>query len=177
MTTTGPNYPGTAANVDRAAGLAWSNTGSIATDDASYATVGTDVNTDYLVASNFGFSIPAGSIIDGILMELVGKTSRVGTYDDGVVSLTKDAGSSFVGDNKADAALNWTAADQARSYGSSSDDWNAGLTADDVNASGFGIALAMNFIGQSATISVDYMRLTVTYTPAPAGDGWGIPIF
>ena len=73
MASQGPRSAGAGANQTGVGTVAWSFTGNIVADDGSSASSGTltsGAQTNYLVASTFGFSIPAGSTIDGIVVEI-----------------------------------------------------------------------------------------------------------
>ena len=62
--------PGTAASVDNGGRASWSNPDYAKTDDTSYATcalqTGPPAGADYLVLTNFGFTLPVGATILGV---------------------------------------------------------------------------------------------------------------
>ncbi|HNR55646.1 MAG TPA: T9SS type A sorting domain-containing protein [Flavobacteriales bacterium] len=79
----GPLNPGTTAN-DAAVGVNnWSNTGNSAASDNSYATVSTKGISHYLKTTNFGFSIPTPSAIQGITVEVERNSTATVTVNDG----------------------------------------------------------------------------------------------
>lgn len=66
----GPRNPATTAN-DATVGVnTWSNTGNSASSDNAYATVSAKGISTYLKTTNFGFSIPTPSAIQGITVDI-----------------------------------------------------------------------------------------------------------
>ncbi len=65
----------------------------------------------------------------------------------------------------------WTTSDATVTYGSSSDMWGTGWSLSDVNASNFGVRLAVRNPSTTATNQalVDYVSVTVYYEPIPTG--------
>src|SRR4051812_31719459 len=87
MPTQGPRSPGTGAEDTSYGTITWSNPGNILASDNSRATaaLGSTQLTHYLKASNFGFTIPAGATILGILVEIErSATSSLALKDDRV---------------------------------------------------------------------------------------------
>src|SRR5687767_8406775 len=72
--TSGPNYPGAAS------GSGWGTPANIGADDTSYATytIASSGTSTPINASNYGFSIPSGSTIDGITV-VISRASSAGT--------------------------------------------------------------------------------------------------
>ena len=132
----------------------------------------------YLDSTGHGFTIPAGATINGILVEVkryAGSTQSA-IYD---VTLRILKAGAPVGTDKA-AGSYWSATPGYTSYGGAADLWGTTWTPAQVNASGFGIRLQSADAGCDAdqippdnehTPYVDAMRITVTYTPAPASAG------
>ena len=176
QTTVGPNSPGTGANVTGQGTDAWSTPTNIYTANNSYATVSLAKNviSNYLRASNFGFSIPANATILGITVNIERKSSGAGMRDN-VVSLVNGAGA-VVGNNNAFSPTNntgnWPTTEAAAAYGGAADNWNASLTAADINSSNFGVVLATkNSNNTTRTASVDYFTISVTYSVPPPCSG------
>lgn len=121
----------------------------------------------YLQASNFGFSIPANSAIEGIKVEIERSKSQ-GT---GAVRDSGNYGVRLVKGGTIQGAIrseddNWSASDSYEDYGGSSDLWGLSWTAADINASNFGVVLAAQHVsGAAATARVDHVRITVYYRP------------
>jgi hypothetical protein len=97
------------------------------------------------------------------------KAGSVGALQDSTVQLLK-AGSA-VGTNKF-LTNTWGTTDSTITYGNSSDLWGTTWTAADVNAANFGLRfIAKNVAASTATASLDYVSITVTYKPDTNGIG------
>ena len=164
MATAGPNSPGTLANDATAGTTPWSNASNAASSNNVYATVllAAFVESQYLLATNFGFAIPSGATINGILVEVEGKSGLGGaTYD--LEALIVRSG--VIGaDNKA-VATGFGTSDAYVSYGGAADLWSLSWTDSIINASDFGFAFRV-FTEDGDTVSVDHIRITVGYTDA-----------
>ncbi|UZR27485.1 hypothetical protein [Methylococcus mesophilus] len=160
--------PGTIVSATGAGSVAWSNPGNAGASDNAYATanVGTSPGeSQWLRCTNFNFAsvIPAGAIINGFTLTIERKGSAINSVYD--TRLYLYSGSAAIGSNKA-VATKWPTSDGIATYGSSSDLWGTtGLTGADVNATGFGIELAVNSSTFTTTASVDDIALTIDYTP------------
>lgn len=182
MPSSGPNYPGTAASLANAGTSensdAWTNTGNIVSDNGTEASItaatydSPDIS-QLLVASNFGFAIPAGSTIDGITVEIDRRDGGIGAASDNRVQLaTGTTFADLVGTNKAATTTDWPTASAVATYGGAADTWAAGLTAAQVNAAGFAVMLSVQADAANTDIFVDYIRVTIAYTePSPSGSG------
>lgn len=175
MASQGPNSPSTLANDNSIGSVAWSNPSNAGASDNSYATAVLTTGTigNYLKATNFGFSIPSGATIDGIVVEIEKKgsvNSGPARIVDNVVKLV--IGGTITGNNKASASA-WPTSDTVASYGTSTDLWGTTPTDSDINASTFGVVLAPRnaSIKMSITASVDHMKITVYYTGGGGGGG------
>src|SRR3989344_5150443 len=162
----GPNNAGTGTNVDRAGGPAWTSPGNITTVGSPYATVSLGSSaSDYLQATNYGFSIPGTATINGIQVTINRKSNSDSggkSIDDDVVKLIK--GGIISGSDKA-TNTDWPTSLGTASYGGVSDLWGTTWTAAQINASNFGVALSIESENdQSGTGTVDYIQITVTYT-------------
>ncbi|MHC1707866.1 MAG: beta strand repeat-containing protein, partial [Bacteroidales bacterium] len=159
----------------------WSNPGNITTVGTPYATcvIPGQQYSDYLMATNFNFNIPANATIDGIEVEV----NRTGTQNliifgiqDEYVYLVKDVSGSPViqtaYDNKAKSGL-WPTSLTTTTYGASNDLWSTPLTPADINNSNFGLALraSCNRLTNDHTATVDYFQIRVTYT-VPGSLNW-----
>lgn len=173
MATSGPFFPGTAASLANApeSANAWVNPGNIVSDNATEATItaatfdSPDIS-ELLVASNFGFAIPAGATIDGITVEIDRRSIILNSGKDNRVQLaTGTTFASLVGTNKASATV-WPTTSTIATYGGAADTWTAGLTAAQVNAVGFAVFLSSHANIANADIGVDFIRVTVDYTAA-----------
>lgn len=143
---------------------AWTNPGNAAASDNAYATcsLSSNVQSHYLKATNFGFSIPTGAAIAGIVVEI--ERSQVDSgISDNRVRIVK--GGVIGSTNKTEGA--WPTSDAYQTYGADDDLWGETWTAADINSSGFGVAISAintNVFGRVA--SIDHVRITVYYLDA-----------
>ena len=144
----------------------WINVGNVAASDNVYAsfgnlTGGVGSYTDYLLVTNFMFSIPAGVIIDGIVVEVERSDPNARTSDLHV-RLIKN---SFITATDKALAATWPVADAYQPYGTPTDLWVNTWTPADINAANFGVAIAaQRGVGGSTTQGrIDHVRITVYY--------------
>ena len=164
MASQGPLSPSAASTSDSNGGTAdWTNPTNILTDNGAVASAGTGFEaTSYLLlATGFGFDIPTGATVDGILVEWDRNYTGISAADSSVRLLK--AGTPTGGDKSVGAA--WPSSSAYAGYGGSSDLWGTTWTPAEVNASDFGAAIAA-LIGATSNAAVDHVRITVTYTPA-----------
>ncbi len=126
-----------------------------------------DQNTQCLTVSDFGFAIPVGSVIDGIVLEVEKRRSAGGTsgiVEDNGLQIMK--GGLLTGPNKSQYGIDWPLTDTYVTYGSSTDLWGTAWTPADINASNFGVSLAsISYVcGATITTSIDHVRMTVYYS-------------
>ncbi|MEK6751283.1 MAG: MBG domain-containing protein [Chloroflexota bacterium] len=182
ISVSGPKNGGTGSDDAGIGTIAWTNPGNIVSNNNSYAMANLTVGTTshYLQATNYGFNIPSGSTISGIET----KIGRLGTdglgsdVRDNIVSLIK--GGVVTGENKAAVTTDWPSAETAATYGGITDLWGTTWTAEDINSSNFGLALAVRSSVGTREAHVDYMQITVTYqlssTTTTVDCGSGVPI-
>lgn len=120
--------------------------------------------SEYLKATDFGFNIPSGATIDGIVVEVEKKYDTY-TVQDAVVKIVK--GGSLTGTNKAIAG-DWSSTESYITYGSSTELWGTTWSYGDINSSNFGVALSCEgtqvFPPGAGVANVDHIRITVYYT-------------
>lgn len=158
--------PGTVASDASFGNTAWSNPGNASASDNSRATVAleTPFFSRYLKATNYGFAIPAGATVLGV--SPAPEISAIGKIEDAKVRLV-NAGV-VEGEDKSNVTKFWPEVDTVREYGGPVDLWGLALTPSKVNASTFGVVLAVIVaVGATATAQVDYLPMTVYYKPAP----------
>jgi hypothetical protein len=154
---------GTGANDASFGTAAWTTPTNITASDDARATqsLAAGATTQYLKASSFGFTIPSGATIDGIVVEaeefggtgVVEARARIVKADATIGTTDKSTG----------AAL--PTSDTYRSYGGTTDLWGETWSATAINDSDFGFVFAAtNGAGVSRTVSVDHVRITVHYT-------------
>jgi len=136
--------------------------------------------TNLLKANNFGFTVPANAIIDGVEVSLT-KQSNEDSDDnftqDLAINLNR-ADDTVGSENKADTATHWSADGAIATYGAQHDLWGEILTPDEVNNPNFGVNIraqltstTLNVVAQikSFTITVYYslpVLTTINLTPA-----------
>jgi len=163
----GPLNGGTFSNLAIGGSKAsWTSVGNVATSDNTYASFGNISGavggfTDYLLVSNFGFAIPVGVIIDGIVVEVERSDPNARTSDFHV-QLIKN--SLIQATDKALAAI-WPVADVNQPYGTSTDLWGNTWTPADINATSFGVAIAAQRGASGSTTQgrIDHVSITVYY--------------
>lgn len=161
----GPNSGGTFASSSAlGSSNAWSSPSNAAASDDSRATASGDANpTQYLKATNFGFSIPTSAVIEGIKVEIERSSNQGGAphWTDRAVKIVK--GGTVCAGNFADTSTQWGSSDAYATYGGQSQKWGQDWTPADINNSGFGVVLSAITDGLGATARVDHIRITVYY--------------
>jgi len=176
--TAGPNNGTSFANNASTGTIAWTNPSNAQTSNDSYSsssiTLGVlgSANTNYLVVTNFGFSLSGLSSICGIKVEIekqynifVGVLSSVTDNEVRIVKGGVISGSDL-------ASGGWPSSDAYSTYGSNSQKWGLTWTAADINSTGFGVAISTHISAGLAGLSmdalVDHVRITVYYNiPVP----------
>jgi hypothetical protein len=188
----GPQLAGAGANVAQGSPpstYAWTNPGNVSNTATSYATatISTPVFfslTQLLNATNFGFTLPnplPGAIV-GILVTLnAGITAYSGNPNSQATvyaNLTYNGANIGTSFNILQGST--TIPTGPYSVGGISNNWNAGLTAAQVNSSGFGVGISANLVvdgGVTTTVSfaVNDVTITIYYAPqssaTPTGTG------
>lgn len=173
MADTGALSPWTMASDELGGTAAWINPNNAKVSDNAYAiiTLSSEISriSRFLNATNFGFSIPAGAIINGILVEI----ERKANYSDAnsevfdfSINLRKADGT--IGITNKSTGATWFTIESYVSFGSSSDLWGETWASTDINDVDFGVAIRANIdnspdIGD-LTASIDHIRITVYYT-------------
>ncbi|WP_421895902.1 T9SS type A sorting domain-containing protein [Marinoscillum sp.] len=159
----GPNGPGT-STTSGSTSYNWSNPSNATFDNTSAATasiVGAGNMTNTLRLTNFGFSIPGGATINGILVEIRMQGPN-GKTQDQTIQLRKSTGS--VGTNKARRNSAWPKKNpRFIRFGGSSDLWGTTWTSTELNNTAFGIDIVAKSRNGTASPRVEYVRVTVTY--------------
>jgi len=130
-----------------------------------------------VVATDYGFDIPNGAIIQGVRVEIrckAASANRIGFND---LHLTKDAGSD-TSENKGapNGEIRWdTGLDIHHPAGGPTDDWNYGLTWEQVEDSDFGVVFKVdNFSSVTGLCKseVDSIGVKVWHDQAGSPTGW-----
>ena len=169
--TQGPLGPALGADNSGVGTVSWSGPTNIYASDSTYASQSLSASAvgHYLFATNFGFSVPSGSTINGIQVDVqkYATTASKNSMEDNSVKIIQSGAAT--GTEHATTSV-WPTSSSYVTYGSGSDLWGTSWTAAQVDASNFGIAISAKNVpsgaGSSAlTAYVDYVRITVTYTP------------
>lgn len=149
---------------------AWSNPGNALVSDAARASavvVGAGT-TNYLRCTGYGFTIPPGARIDGILVNVERMTSATtaGGSQDAAVRVVQGG---VIGVVDQSTTNTYTLADVNEAHGATTPLWGLTWAYTDINAGNFGAAVAAqkNNPAQTHTLSINSVSITVDYTPAP----------
>jgi len=167
--------PGTAANDSSVGAIQWNSVNNVKIEDINNADVYINPNviTNYLKATNFGFSIPDGATINGIYVEIKKRASYAEAsknVKDKYIKIVKSNGSIGTTDNANTVSL-WPTTMAYSGYGGSSDKWGETWSSSDINDSDFGVVVSA--VGTASRLDfvigyVDHIRITVDYTEAPS---------
>lgn len=160
---TGATYPGTGSNEDRGGLTAWADPTCIQAE-ANYASwSGTDVYSDYLRGSAFGFAVPSDAVITGVKLDMY-REEVSGAISNSLLYLIDHTGAT-IGNTKHATNQAWSGLEEV-SYGGSSDLWGATLTPAIVNHSNFGAWMTIGASGASSA-RVYWYKITVYYIIPP----------
>jgi uncharacterized protein YmfQ (DUF2313 family) len=144
---------------------AWGNTGNAAALDDTYAEVlNIDTETsDYLKATNFGFAIPGGATIQGIVVEVDRYSQNPDAVSDAEVKIVKNG---VIGSQNKAAGGFWPTSDTNayQSYGGTNDTWGETWTPADINSTDFGVAISISENGAKGDVFIDHIRIIVYYS-------------
>jgi hypothetical protein len=170
------NTPATIANDATVGTLAWTLPANTA-----YNSGGSTVSTEYLKFTNFGFAIPSGATIVGIVVNATLTGSTYPYYPSNLISdnsIKLVKGGTVGGTEHANGQMwgsgsnTWISRGRLildnpsiNTYGTASDMWGETLAATDVNASGFGVALSASILA-GGTATINSVSITVYYTTA-----------
>lgn len=177
MSSQGPNSPTLGEDITGIGTVSWGAPTNIYSSDntpASASAIGATLTTHYLRATDFDFSIPDGSTIDGITVEI----QRKSVYGkDVAVNLV--IGGSIVGSNYADTVNAWPVSYTYKQYGGATDKWGLTPTVSQINAADFGCVLSAKVTADKSKryIYVDHIRITVNYTPVSYQPRHGVILY
>lgn len=172
MATAGPNICGTGFNYNDGGDASWGNATNIQADDTSYAVTGGMRANEYsqiLRAKNFGFTIPAGSVITNVSFTYKRKASSTARVMENNVAMLNASGSP--GTNIADTVTTISTSNENITKSGDGSYWGISLTSALVNDVDFGfqIKVKRNAGGATENAQVYYVSCTVTYT-LPSGE-------
>jgi hypothetical protein len=164
---------GSAVNGSGGGSYTWSNLTEISASDSSYVTVfGPDgwVSKD-LDCTNFGFSIPAGSTIDGIEV----KIERYGSFvSDTSIKLLNGDGAGGESSQDKSTGASWSSTESVITFGGSTDTWGETWSVSDINSSNFGVRIqcqdSVAFDFQTGSAQIDHVEIVVHYTAVASSD-------
>ena len=140
----------------------------VAGADNASITANTYDATDYSFlakAQHFDFAIPSTATINGLVVS-------AGCYATGgsraswhMMKLLNASGTAEGDNNAADAGVFPATAITTQTFGNSTDMWNVALTPTMVNNDNFGLQFAVLQNTDNADIYVDFVSITVYYTP------------
>jgi len=169
MSSIGPLSPGTVIDDATVGTVAWSNPNNAKVSDGNYSIAlpaGGGIS-HYLKATNFGFSIPIGATINGILVEIEENYFTAGgTTTENAIKIVKSDGT--IGTTNKSTGATFPTTDTYISYGSSSDLWGEMWDNTKINDVDFGVVLSVNSVSSYSNAAVDHIRITVYYTEAPS---------
>lgn len=145
----------------------WDNPGKASVSDNQFATATPTTlgdNSNYLVATGFGFAIPSYATICGIKVEIQRRqTGLYGVVTDNSVKIVKNG--VILGPEKKLPGT-WPTSRAYATYGSSSDLWGATWLVADLNSNNFGIAISANLNGVNVLpiAHIDHILITIYYS-------------
>jgi hypothetical protein len=170
--TAGPNSGSTFSDDNVIGSYVFSSPSNAAASDNNRSSASAIISvlsgdTHYLKASGFGFSIPSGTLIKGIHVEIEKSAANINILawiEDNSVRLIK--GGTIVGTNHKLSGT-WPTSESYYDYGSSTDLWGTTWTAADINSSSFGVSFSSSIVGVIGVLPsarVDHIRVSVSYT-------------
>lgn len=162
-------YPSSCVN--SGTDVLWDNPQNASASDNAYASAGlsTGQRTCSLRCTGFGFTIPAGAAIAGIVVEYEAYSSSASTILDYAVYLV--LGGNRRGSGRQSTSY-WPTRETWLQRGGANDLWGTTWTPSDVNDSSFGVDIqAANGGGTPSTAYIDAVRITVYYTSIAGKSG------
>lgn len=168
MASEGPNSPSTLSENTSIGSRSWTDEANAASSNNSYAYadgVKTTVSSYYLTATGFGFALPSGATVDGIVAEIERYRDPGGFFGGVIDNSVRIIKGGTIGSTGKASGTSWPTSDTVASYGSSSDLWGETWSYSDINASDFGLALSIKGTSTTGGIGyVDHIKITVYYT-------------
>jgi hypothetical protein len=151
----------TTGTINQGVGWAAFTTTSLNTSDNIRAIV---TNTNYGVNSDYGFTIPAGATINGIEVQVEGRSAVAGTVNYGV-GVSWDTGTSWTTE-KTDSYT--TTTDATDTFGGATDTWGRTWTVAELANANF--QFRIHKISGTPNLEIDFIQIRVFYT-APSISG------
>ncbi len=171
MSSAGPTYPGTVAEVSPT-GLSWTNLNNVKAHDVNYATVAKSTSgtasTKIVKGNNFGFSIPTGATINGIEVKIYRKASaNTSTNYVKTTELLISPDDGATGSDLSDIATKWATTDELITAGGPTELWDLTWTPSQINGTGFSVFMTVTLTrGTTGTVTAywESVSITVYYT-------------
>lgn len=164
LLSTGNLFPDVGSNADRGGATDWTTPENIISDNATDATCASGASgSDYLIASDFDFALPAGSTINGVLVRVEASEHSPGTEP--LLAQLQDETGTLFGSSKStsnEGSVSGTGK-AVYTYGSTSDVWGATITEAIVEDIDFGVRV---WFTTTHDIRIDYIDMTIEYTEA-----------
>ena len=167
MAQSGPRSPSTIVDNPNIGTVTWNFPENAVSSNNLYAEADLEQNltSHYLQATNFGFTISAGAIINGIVVEIERmENDALDNIFDNAIRIVRGG---TIGSTDKSSATEWGIdSDIYTSYGSSTDLWGETWTANQINSSNFGVAISAKAVNGLifTAAEVDHIRITVYYT-------------
>lgn len=165
-------YPSTWTGTTPGTSPTWANPSYASSDNATNTTctyIGGGVTDSQTLKGTMStpFAIPGTATVDGVKVEVEG---QMGIADATELHAWLVRGGTI--DTSVDRATgaNWGGTMTVITYGGALDDWG-GITAAEVNDTGFGFAFQGHF-ADNASIGIDFIRITVYYSTADGDYKW-----
>jgi hypothetical protein len=150
-----------------AAGVAWTNSSDVLVNNSTGGSVtlgGAATSSDILFCNSCGFSLPAGSTLNSINVSFSGRASAGGD-----VALILSPGYGFFLSSTVTLTItssSWATYTSPSGFGG----WVDPPTVATLDSNGFGVAVRANYSGSSSLIEIDWVEITIDFTP-PMGGG------
>lgn len=146
--------------------ITWTDPNNLIATGGSFAsaTVPQGNQTQITFLSNYGASLPSGSTIDGVQLD-IDAIASVGSA--GIIQASLANGSSLIGSVKSSSALTTSLA--TYTLGGPADLWGASLNEALIESSNFGVPVIVGASMAGLSVQVNNHRVTIFYT-SPTGE-------
>jgi hypothetical protein len=168
MSSQGPNTCTSVTQSPTEGGDAWTGLTCMEGTSCWCTNDGNNTECEFLICTGFGFSIPTGATLNGIVVTVTGKddANADGYFDAATLTLngTSGSGSGSITNG------NLTTSPQTVTCGSSTSLWSvSSLTVSQVNASTFGVIFNVETNGNGNQVYLQDCQMTVYYTGGGGG--------
>jgi hypothetical protein len=151
----------------QAAGVAWTNPSDVLVNNSTGGSVtlgGAAPSSDQLFCNTCGFTLPGGSTLNSINVSLSARGSAAGNLQlvlsDNVGGLISSAVNITI------TSSSWTTYTSPSGFGG----WASPPTVATLDSNGFGVSIIASKSGSSSLVEIDWVTITIDYTP-PMGGG------